>query len=148
LQEKVAHYSRAVEQVGAELQAERKARAEAEDQAQAASQEGSGIQAELEERIAALDEQVTRLQSALEAERRARAAAEEDARARIEAAAKAGEEPDAAIGGVESPEVPDSAGICECCGADSQQKGPLSRIDSGQQLCPDCLRDLGLASTS
>jgi hypothetical protein len=31
---------------------------------------------------------------------------------------------------------------CECCGREDVPKNDLAKIDSGQQLCPDCLRML------
>ncbi len=58
--------------------------------------------------------------------------ADSEAQARAEVEAKLNE----ALVGM------DRTGTCECCGRKDVPENDMAQIDSGQQLCPDCLRML------
>jgi len=64
----------------------------------------------------------------IEAEQRA----DSEAQARAEAESKLNE----------ALESMQRTGICECCGRKDVPENDLAKIDSGQQLCPDCIKML------
>jgi hypothetical protein len=92
--------------------------------------------AECEERLRLCNEAVAGAEARVRAESQKRAQAEERAMAesqkRVEADAKLEE----ALGRAKK------TAACDCCGKAEIPEDQLSRIDSGQLLCSDCLRAL------
>ena len=86
--------------------------------------------AEFKEKLEAYAQTVEKVKA--EAEERAKAEAEPEAKATPEA------EPELA----ETTSNTITTATCECCGKQDVPENDLARIDSGQQLCPDCLKML------
>jgi hypothetical protein len=106
--------------------------------------------AELTERDRAYKEALAEAEEKVRFEARARQEAESEARAertlRIEAEQRAESEAQARAEAEKKlnqalEDIP-RTGTCECCGRKDVPEKELAKIDSGQMLCPDCLRML------
>jgi DNA repair exonuclease SbcCD ATPase subunit len=104
--------------------------------------------AELMERDKAYKEALAEAEEKVRFETRARQEAESEARAertlRIEAEQRAESEAQARAEAEAKlkkalEDIP-RTGTCECCGRKDVPENELAKIDSGQKLCPDCLR--------
>jgi chromosome segregation ATPase len=106
--------------------------------------------AELMERDKAYKEALTEAEEKVRFEARARQEAETktraeralriDAEQRAESQAQARADAEARLN--KALEDMPRTGTCECCGREDVPENELTKIDSGQKLCPDCLRML------
>jgi transketolase len=106
---------------------------EVEQKLKSYTEEMAQVQAEATETIAKLKAQFAeQIQAYSDAVARAEEKAKAEATARAEAEAKLNEI---------LAQRPSTA-TCECCGKEDVPESDMVRIDSGQLLCPDCLRQL------
>jgi membrane protein involved in colicin uptake len=161
-EEESKSWAEALEEAEERWRAESKARAEAQEKAKTEADKRARIEAEARDKARAFAEQIAQMQARAEAEREARTAAEEkakaksEARARAEAAAKAGaaarakaeEKARTEANFMDIPIAQGGTASCDCCGKGDVQAEELVRIDSGQVLCPDCLKELRGSCTS
>lgn len=125
----------------ARLRAEEGYRIEAEQVEEQYASEIAKIRKTIEQAKVELKEKDRAYKEALaEAEENARAEAKlrVEAEQRAESEAQARAEVEARLN--EVLDSMDRIGTCECCGKKDVPENDLSKIDSGQQLCPDCLR--------
>ena len=80
--------------------------------------------------VEAISQAESKAQQEAELRQQAEQRTESQAAARVEAEAKLNEV-------LESMQ---RTGTCECCGRKDVPEHDLAKIDSGQKLCPDCLR--------
>ena len=104
------------------------------------SEEQARIEAEKKLKLQA--EALSEMETNLEAEVQARAEAEEKLKAETAARLKAEDESRAMAEQVEIRDSLARKAVCECCGKDGFSEKQLFRIDSGQMVCPDCLREM------
>ena len=106
---------------------------EVEQKMKSYTEEIAQVKAEATETIAKLKAQFAeQIRAYSDAAARAEEKANAEAAARTEAEAKLNE----------ILAHPTSTAACECCGREDIPENDLARIDSGQLLCPDCLRQL------
>jgi len=112
---------------------EAKVKAEAEQKIRSCTEEIEKVKTEAAETIARLKaefEEKVRTYSEAVARAEEKAKAEAEARAQVEAKLN------------EVLAEPTATGACECCGREDVPENDLARIDSGQMLCPDCIKQL------
>ena len=108
-------------------------RAEAEQKTKSHTDEIARVKAEATETIAKLRaEFADQIKAHSDAAARAEEKAKAEAAARTEAEAKLNE----------ILAHPTRTATCECCGKEDIPESDLVRIDSGQLLCPDCVKEL------
>lgn len=107
------------------------------------------VKVEFEEKDRAYKEALAEAQEKARTEARARKEAEQtaalEAGARQEAEARAQAESETLARAAKLNEALESVkrtGTCECCGRKDVPENDLAKIDSGQQLCPDCIKML------
>jgi hypothetical protein len=106
---------------------------EVEQKMKSYTEEIAQVKAESAETIAKLKaEFAEQIRAYSDAAARAEEKAKAEATARAEAEAKLNE----------ILTRPTRTATCECCGTEDIPENELVRIDSGQLLCPDCLRQL------
>ena len=143
-EQKVTLEIRARQEAESRAKAEENLRIDAEQNAAqqiAARREAeAGVQVEAELRAAA--EQ--RADSLVEAVSQAESKAQQETELRLQAEQRAESEAQARIQAEEKlNEILESmqrTGACECCGRKDVPENNLAKIDSGQKLCPDCLK--------
>lgn len=94
--------------------------------------------ARAEEKAKVEAEERAKAEAKAQAEAKSRVEAEERARLQAEMRAETEAKPKEVVAG------PTRTATCECCGKKDVPENDLVRIDSGQLLCPDCLKRLSI----
>jgi membrane protein involved in colicin uptake len=150
--EQAKTHAEQIAELQAGLEAEKQARADAQEQAAACSEAVTRAERKTTSYAATLEKALinwqTEAQARVQAEAKARAeaAARAEADRRVKACAmaiaKAKERAASQLNSMHALVAVTETTNCECCGRKNLRKESSVRIDSGQLLCPDCLREL------